>query len=67
MRNFYSRCITTFLTTIIGVQSAVAIDLPSITPEQAGYDGAQLNAITERLTAYMRIHSKLRYGDRQRR
>lgn len=49
MRNFYSRCITTFLTTIIGVQSAMAIDLPSITPEQAGYDGAQLNAITERL------------------
>ena len=27
----------------------MAIDLPTITPEQAGYDGAKLSAITDRL------------------
>ncbi|RPG29030.1 MAG: hypothetical protein CBC52_005805, partial [Gammaproteobacteria bacterium TMED92] len=49
MSNLFSRCMTTLLFSVLGAQSALAIDLPSISPEAAGYDGAQLNAITERL------------------
>ena len=49
MSNLFSRCMTTLLISVLGAQSALAIDLPSISPEAAGYDGAQLNAITERL------------------
>lgn len=49
MSNFYCRIVVTVLISIMAAQSALAIDLPGISAKEAGYDGAKLNAITERL------------------
>lgn len=49
MKRFFKGCFASLLLAGISLQTAFAGQLPSITPEQAGYDGSKLMAITERL------------------